>query len=389
MQRPELADTALERVDEVRDSAAGREVHDQRTASLLGMALGVTFGICFLTGVWSHLNQQPPGWLELPFGPTGLYRVTQGLHVITGLISVPLLLAKLYSVSPQLISRPVVRSPLHLMERIGLLPLVGGSVFLLVTGAANIARWYPWDFFFPVGHYWAAWMVFGALLIHVALKVPVLRRVLSERTPPEPRTPTEPGQLTRRGLLALSGAAAAILTLFTAGQTVPFLRPFAFLAPRRPDIGSQGLPVNRTAAQARTEGLDAPDYRLVVARPDGTEASFTIEDLKAMPQVRTELPITCVEGWSAQASWIGVPVATVMAAAGLPAGAATIRSAQTRGGYRSSEVSAKAVADERCLLALQVNDQELNADHGAPLRLIAPNRPGVLQTKWVVRVEAR
>ena len=26
-------------------------------------------------------------------------------------------------------------------------------------------------------------------------------------------------------------------------------------------------------------------------------------------------------------------------------------------------------------------------DHGAPCRLIAPNRPGVLQTKWIERVE--
>ncbi|WP_148668402.1 molybdopterin-dependent oxidoreductase, partial [Streptomyces sp. WAC05950] len=27
-------------------------------------------------------------------------------------------------------------------------------------------------------------------------------------------------------------------------------------------------------------------------------------------------------------------------------------------------------------------------DHGYPARIIAPNRPGVLQTKWVGRLEA-
>ena len=31
--------------------------------------------------------------------------------------------------------------------------------------------------------------------------------------------------------------------------------------------------------------------------------------------------------------------------------------------------------------------RQLHADHGAPLRLIGPNRPGVLQTKWVVELE--
>jgi DMSO/TMAO reductase YedYZ molybdopterin-dependent catalytic subunit len=40
-----------------------------------------------------------------------------------------------------------------------------------------------------------------------------------------------------------------------------------------------------------------------------------------------------------------------------------------------------------CLLALMVNGEPLADDHGAPLRLIAPNRPGVMQTKWVTALE--
>ncbi|MDX3835007.1 molybdopterin-dependent oxidoreductase [Streptomyces europaeiscabiei] len=34
-----------------------------------------------------------------------------------------------------------------------------------------------------------------------------------------------------------------------------------------------------------------------------------------------------------------------------------------------------------------MNGQELSPEHGYPVRLIAPNRPGVLQTKWVGRLE--
>jgi len=90
-----------------------REVHDERSASIFGIALGLSFLVCFLTGVWSHLQQHPPAWLPIPLGPAGLYRTTQGLHVITGLASIPLLLAELCSVSPQLLKRPVVRSPVH------------------------------------------------------------------------------------------------------------------------------------------------------------------------------------------------------------------------------------------------------------------------------------
>jgi len=377
-----------DRVETVRAAAERREVHDERTASLLGIALGVAFLVCFATGVWSHLQQNPPAWLGLPIGPVGLYRVTQGLHVATGLATVPLLLAKLYSVSPQLLRRPVVRGPVHAMERLAILALVGGSLFLLVTGAANIARWYPWSFFFPVGHWWAAWLVLGATMIHVAFKAPVVRRALASAALTS-TTPNAPGELTRRGLFATVGVAAGLVTLTTAGQTVPWLRRFALLAPRRPDIGPQGFPVNRSAAAAGTEELGAdPDYRLRVTRGGETLAELSIAELRAMPQSTESLPITCVEGWSADAVWTGVPLLALLESVGLGAVDTTVRSAQTRGGYRTSEVSASAAEDRRCLLALQVNGEPLHPDHGAPLRLIGPNRPGVLQTKWVIEVEA-
>jgi hypothetical protein len=377
-----------DRLEAVRSRSARRQPHDARTASVLGVLLGVTFGICLVTGLWSHLQQHPPGWLQLPIGPTGLYRATQGLHVICGLATIPLLLAKLYSVSPQLLRRPSRHDRLDLMERVSVLPLVGGSLFLLVTGAANIARWYPWDFFFPVGHFWAAWLVLGATIVHVALKAPTLRRSLARRRDAEPTPTPVPGELTRRGLLGAVAAASALLTVTTAGQTVPWLRRATLLAPRRPDIGPQGLPVNRTAAAARTTGLASPEFRLTVAGRTGAPRMFTLEELRAMPLRTEDLVISCVEGWSATGTWTGVPVAEVLRAADVDPGPVRVVSAQSVGGYRSSELSRHALSDPRCLLALDLNGEPLSADHGAPVRLIAPNRPGVLQTKWVVRVES-
>jgi DMSO/TMAO reductase YedYZ molybdopterin-dependent catalytic subunit len=294
-------------------------------------------------------------------------------------------------VSPHLLERPSLRDRVQLLERIAVLPLVGGSVFLLATGAANIARWYPWEFFFPVGHWWAAWLVLGATVVHVAFKAPTLRRSLgrtgrAEATGAEGPT-TAPGELTRRQLFSAVAGAAGLLTLLTAGQTVPFLRRFTALAPRRPDIGPQGLPVNRTASAARTTDLAGADYRLTVSTSDGRERRFAVDELRALPQRREELAITCVEGWSATAVWSGVPVVELIRAAGFDPGDARVDSAQQVGGYRSSELSAAAIDDPRCLLALDLNGEPLAADHGAPVRLIAPNRPGVLQTKWVTRVE--
>ena len=42
---------------------------------------------------------------------------------------------------------------------------------------------------------------------------------------------------------------------------------------------------------------------------------------------------------------------------------------------------------DRTLVALALHGEPLDRDHGAPARLIAPNRPGVLQTKWLSRLE--
>jgi hypothetical protein len=56
----------------------------ERTTAVLGVALGLLFGVCLLTGLLSHLIQQPPGWFAWPSRPVWLYRWTQGLHVFAG-----------------------------------------------------------------------------------------------------------------------------------------------------------------------------------------------------------------------------------------------------------------------------------------------------------------
>lgn len=392
----ELADPlqrATGAVERRRSRALSRPAHDEALASYLGIALGVAFGVCLVTGVISHLHQHPPGWLTIPPVPAGAYRVTQGLHVATGLASIPLLLAKLYVVSPHLPRWPPAAGLADALERLALLPLVGGSVLLLFTGAGNIASWYPWDFFFPVGHWWAAWLVLGGVLVHVGLKLPVLRRVLSGRGATAPAEDPEEPHTTRRGVIAFVLGGAGLLTLFTAGQTFPPLRGLTAFAPRRPDIGPQGFPVNRSAAAAGTESLAGdPDYALRVLDRQGTVRTLGLAELRNLRMVERELPIACVEGWSASVLWRGVSVSQVLRASGMPetewkGRPLRVDSAQARGLYASSIIGSELAGRDDCLLALEANGSPLHPDHGAPLRLIAPNRPGVLQTKWVTSLE--
>jgi hypothetical protein len=371
------------------------DLHDTATAAVLGIALGVAFTICFATGLLSHWVQDPPGWFTWPSRPAGLYRVTQGLHVATGLASIPLLVAKLWVVAPSFWTKPAVRSVGHAVERAMLLPLVGGGAFLLVSGTFNTFQFYPWEFFFTRAHYGVAWITMGGLVVHVAAKAALTRSTVRGRSgaddEPEGELVGQPSTNDRRWFLGGVAAASGALTLATVGQTVRPLRGVSVLAPRDPAVGPQGIPVNKTARAARvTPELTGDTYRLRVTGRVGRPLELTLAELAALPQRSATLPIACVEGWSASATWQGVPLRELLALAeAAPDAEIHLDSLQTGGLYRRSVVSATHAADRDTLLALTLNGQALHPDHGYPVRLIGPNRPGVMQTKWVTEVEVR
>lgn len=324
--------------------------------------------------------------------PAGLYRVTQGLHVTTGIVSIPLLLAKLWVVFPKLFEWPPVRSVAHTLERLALVPLIGGGLLLAFTGLANINIYRPWAFSFRSGHLAAAWIAMGAMAVHLGAKGSITRRALRRGAgeAPGPAAPAgvRPG-LDRRGFLATIFGSAALVGFLSVGQTFrPFAR-FVVLAPRRPDIGPQGFPVNRTARSVRLEDVDADAYRLVVDGPGAPRPlSLTYPELLAAADHTATLPIVCVEGWSSSQRWRGVRVRDLLDRAGVDRSAdCVVHAMHESERLRTSPLSSGHAADPDTLLALFVNDEPLGPDHGFPVRLIGPNRPGVHQTKWVGRIE--
>jgi DMSO/TMAO reductase YedYZ molybdopterin-dependent catalytic subunit len=361
-------------------------LHEVRSAAWLGLALGVVFGTCFLTGLWSHLAQDAPAWFRYPSRPAGLYRVTQGLHVASGMAAIPLLVAKLWVVHPHFFEWPPARSALHAVERLALVPLVGGGLFQLLSGTLNVAEWYPWSFFFPRAHFWVAWITIGALAAHVGAKAAATREAVRRRRP-APEVGREPAS-DRRAFLGGVAAASIGLVVATAGGTVTALSPVSVLAQRRPGVGPQGLPVNKSAAAARVTDLASdPAYRLLVEGAVESPLELSLDDLRSLPQREAELPIACVEGWSASARWRGVPVRDLLERAGAaPNAEATVESLQPSGRYRTAFLNADQAADRDTLLAVELDGQQLHIDHGFPVRLIGPNRPGVLQTKWVSKL---
>ena len=154
--------------------------------SVLGSVLLIVLPVVIITGLLSYIAYGPQfgqaipgdvGWLTLPTfdwptDPSWLYRLNQGLHVGLGLILIPIVLAKLWSVIPRLFTWPPSRSIAQVLERLSLLMLVGGILFEIITGVLNIQYDYIFGFSFYTAHYYGAWVFIAGFVIHIASRLP-------------------------------------------------------------------------------------------------------------------------------------------------------------------------------------------------------------------------
>jgi DMSO/TMAO reductase YedYZ molybdopterin-dependent catalytic subunit len=393
--------------------------------SVFGAVLLVTLPIVITTGLLSYSAYGPQfgeaipadvGLLRLPVfdwptRPSWLYQLTQGVHVGLGLVLVPVVVAKLWSVMPRLFEWPPVRSIAHALERLSLLLLVGSILFEIATGVLNIQYDYVFGFSFYAAHYAGAWVFIGAFVAHVALKARHMVRGLRSRslraelrtplaaTRPEAADPyglvaADPAEptMSRRGALALVGGGVLLVAGLTVGQSVGGIaRPTALLLPRgrttaAADGGPNDFPVNKTFAATRLDAAATGDgWRLELTGARTLRLGRT--ELAALAQHTAELPIACVEGWSTAQSWSGVRLRDLAELAGAPAPASTLVRSLEEGAM--AVLTSGQVLDPDSLLALRVNGADLALDHGFPARVIVPALPGVHCTKWVRAIEFR
>ncbi len=401
----------------------------------MGRLLGIAFLACFVTGILSHYLQEPLGWMVFATRPVWLYQVSQGIHITAGILCFPLILGKLHAIYPTLFQTPPIKSIGHLLERASIALLVAASLVQITIGLLNTYQvYFVFPFPFKQTHYALSFVVMGALAIHIAVKLPVITRYWRkqdsfdddgvpvpldepEQVPdangtvdaPE-REPASSGltgrlfrwidrapladpspmqaRTSRRGFIATIGVAATALLVTTGGQSFRVLDAANIFAPRKNGIGPNALPVNRTAQAAKVmESAMAPDWTLTVSN-GGMSKVFSRADLLALPQHEVDLPIACVEGWSQVAHWKGPRMKDLADAVGAPdTSAFRATSLEQKGNYAVMEMGPEYVRDELTLIALELNGAPLDIQHGYPARMIAPARPGVLQTKWLSTLE--
>ncbi|WP_208248045.1 molybdopterin-dependent oxidoreductase [Rhizobium sp. T1470] len=129
----------------------------------------------------------------------------------------------------------------------------------------------------------------------------------------------------------------------------------------------------------------------LVERPQ----EISLADLKKLP-ARTQITRhDCVEGWSAIGKWTGVPVALLLALAGLKPAARYVvfhcadeleKTLDGSGRYYES-IDLVDAFHPQTILAHAMNGNELSIGHGAPLRLRVERQLGYKQAKYIMRIE--
>jgi DMSO/TMAO reductase YedYZ molybdopterin-dependent catalytic subunit len=145
---------------------------------------------------------------------------------------------------------------------------------------------------------------------------------------------------------------------------------------------SRALPsyfISRTMPSLKNLGA----WRLTVDGLVRQPLSLSLADIMRMPGITYTVKHHCVEGWTALATWHGVPVSAIVERCQPLAPARFIRFASFDSDYSNGWDLASALHPQT-ILAYGMNDQALPPAHGAPLRLYSPTKLGYKLTKYLV-----
>jgi DMSO/TMAO reductase YedYZ molybdopterin-dependent catalytic subunit len=223
---------------------------------------------------------------------------------------------------------------------------------------------------------------------------------------------TDPAhRLTRRDLFRLGLAAGPAALVAACGwDGGPFLEPKLRAFSRVNDwVGerillSPGRLAREYPVEARTPPLDFPSYSITYNRTRSFPAlnhpdewvlevgglvrhplRLTLGMLQAMPRVSYTVKHHCVEGWTAIASWTGVPVSAVAELAQPRPDAEFLRFDTFDSDYYNGW-DLKSAMHPQTILAYAHNDRPLSPMKGAPLRLYSPIKLGYKMTKYLTKM---
>jgi len=126
------------------------------------------------------------------------------------------------------------------------------------------------------------------------------------------------------------------------------------------------------------------DWRLSVEGSVARSRAFSLDELQRMPS-RTQITRhTCEEGWSAIAQWTGVPLRSVLEAAGIRSTARFVQF-YAYDGWEDG-IDMLDALHPQTILAYGMNGRDLPISHGAPLRARVETQLGYKSMKFLRRI---
>jgi DMSO/TMAO reductase YedYZ molybdopterin-dependent catalytic subunit len=112
---------------------------------------------------------------------------------------------------------------------------------------------------------------------------------------------------------------------------------------------------------------------------------LSLDELRALGTSRQITELSCEEGWSYIAEWIGTPLAAVLAAAAVkPKARYVVYQSHDEGAWDSVDIDEARHA--QTILAWGMNGGDLPVPFGGPLRMRVPRQLGYKSTKFVNRL---
>jgi DMSO/TMAO reductase YedYZ molybdopterin-dependent catalytic subunit len=132
---------------------------------------------------------------------------------------------------------------------------------------------------------------------------------------------------------------------------------------------------------------NATDYRLGVSGLVGKEGTYTLADLRAMPQVEIVRDFQCVTGWRVpEVHWRGVRLSHLLDLAG-PTGEATALRLTSFDDTYSESLTLEQARLPDVIVALDMLGGPVTHDHGGPVRLYVAPMYGYKSVKWLNGIE--
>jgi DMSO/TMAO reductase YedYZ molybdopterin-dependent catalytic subunit len=128
---------------------------------------------------------------------------------------------------------------------------------------------------------------------------------------------------------------------------------------------------------------NATDYRLTVDGLVDRPGTYTLADLRGLPQTRLVHDVQCVTGWRVPGTpFEGVRLSRLLDAAGVRAKAGAVRFTCFDGAYSESLTLAQARRPD-VMVALRMQDKNLGHAHGGPVRLYVAPMYFYKSAKWL------